>query len=75
MNTLHDHAEVERRQIIQQTHPESVEEQQMRRQLEFEIARRERYEFAMRRAMRQLTRGAWNRAEAIEILRWGLLGP
>lgn len=72
---ISDHAQHERRQIIEQTHPECCAHQQMRRQLEYEIARRERYEDAMRRALRQLHRGPWNRQQAIETLSCGLIGP
>lgn len=51
-----DLAHVERQMIIRSTHPEPVEQQQLRAQLQYEQARTNKYEMAMRGALRCLQR-------------------
>lgn len=73
MNMQNDYAKAERRQIIQETHPECPEHHKLRLELNFERARTDRHEHAMRVALRML--GQNQPIAAMNILSWGLIGP
>lgn len=68
-----DYAKMERRAIITESHPECPQHQQLRIELNFERAKTDRHEHAMRSALRLLAQS--QPIAAMNVLTWGLIGP